>query len=154
MSRSRGPHEKQSRGGGVWLSGNDVDECGGEAMKCEGVTAKGKRCRARAVGGSRTCLLHTPGEAARLGARGGRARSFRLPVEGELITPPTTALSLRDFVAEALAKVRGGTMDVRIGNCVGQLASVLSRVIESATFESRLAALEAAEKMRASCHDR
>jgi alkylhydroperoxidase family enzyme len=114
---------------------------------CEGTKDDGTRCRASAIGGSHYCFFHDPTmEDARKTAqqRGGRAnRSAVLPdytADVPLDSPKDVAVLL----AETINQVRKGQIGPKPAGTIGYLASALTRVLEPAKTDERLARLERA----------
>jgi hypothetical protein len=99
------------------------------------------------------CAFHDPELASRRAA--GRRAGGRKRARGVVVLPMDGAdLPLRNIgdVVELLAasvnQVRKGQLDAKVANAVGYLASVLLRALTEADVEQRLAALEAALKVR------
>jgi hypothetical protein len=116
--------------------------------QCEGQTRGGDRCRARPLHGSRFCYFHHPEKADSRAAgrqKGGKVRSKRAAVL-PAATPDVPLDSVKDvtaFLGASINQVRRGELDVKVGNCVGYLASVLLKSLEEGELEERIAALEA-----------
>lgn len=93
------------------------------------------------------CFFHSPksGKARRdARKRGGRARARLI-----LTLPPDTPdLPLRTVadvlaaLAETFNGVRVGRLDCRVGNCLGQLASVLLSGLKAGALEERMERIE------------
>jgi general stress protein YciG len=84
--------------------------------KCRAATKAGRQCAAHAVRGGIYCALHNdPGRAAQLGRKGGA--NNRKVYEGNQreIAPPQNARDVKDFLAEAMAEIRAGKMDPKLG---------------------------------------
>ena len=118
-------------------------------LRCNATTQQGMACRAAPVPGRAYCLFHDPAKAAsQTHARraGGRERSK--PAAVVAATEPDLALStvheVGTMLADAINRVRKGTLDTKIANTLGFLAGVLIKSIETGEMEQRLAALESA----------
>jgi hypothetical protein len=57
--------------------------------------------------------------------------------------PLATVQDVATLLGATIAQVRKGTIDCRVGNCIGQLAGVLLKAMEAGDLERRLEALEA-----------
>jgi len=114
--------------------------------QCKHVKADGTRCRARKVHASAYCFFHDPARAAeRAAARqaGGRkGKAAVLPPETPLL-PVRTAGDVIELLGETIHQVRTGTLDPRVGNCIGYLSAIVLKATEQGEMEQRLAALEA-----------
>lgn len=112
-------------------------------MRCAATKADGERCRAAALTGKTRCAFHAqPGLAAELGRRGGERRTV-FPLRGlQKFPPPRTAADLLEVTAVTLTDVRNGDLDARRANAISTLAAVLTRIIETASLEARVTALE------------
>jgi hypothetical protein len=123
-----------------------------DATRCSHVKPDGERCRANA-GQSGYCFAHDPSlKAKRDAARkaGGRKRA-----RGAVVLPTNTPdVPLNDvadvvkLLGTTINQCRRGQLDTRAANAIGQLSSVLLRALTEADVEQRLAALEAALKVR------
>ena len=104
-----------------------------------------------AVSRSRWLIHDDPAKAAELGSKGGRGRATNSPAQGEAaspIEPPKIADQLRDLLAEAIAQVKMGKLDIKISKALAYTGTALLRAIEASTFESRLAYLEMQSRRR------
>jgi hypothetical protein len=115
------------------------------AERCKHVKADGTQCRARKVQASDYCFFHDPARAAeRAAARqaGGRkGKAAVLPPETPL-RPVRTAGEVIELLAETIHQVRVGTLDPRVGNCIGYLSGIVLKAGEQDVMEQRLTALE------------
>jgi len=113
--------------------------------QCKHVKADGTRCRARKVHASAYCFFHDPARAAeRAAARqaGGRkGKAAVLPPDTPL-RPVRTAGDVIELLGETIHQVRTGTLDPRVGNCIGYLSAIVLKATEQGEMEQRLAALE------------
>jgi hypothetical protein len=114
--------------------------------RCKHVKADGTQCRARKVHASDYCFFHDPARAAeRAAARqaGGRkGKAAVLPPETPM-RPVRTAGDVIELLAETIHQVRTGTLDPRVGNCIGYLSAIVLKATQQGEMEQRLAALEA-----------
>ena len=116
-------------------------------MQCEHNKRDGKRCGARALTGQNCCAMHAqPGRAAELGSKGGRRRAVYSPGDLKDFGAPKTAADLRDLLAESIVEIRAGKLDPRIANALGYLGAGYLRALEVSDVESRLDALEGAQR--------
>lgn len=95
------------------------------------------------------CGFHDPdhADAMQRGRRHGARERNRPPatvagVEADL--PVTSARDVVRLVGDTVNRVRKGTLDPRVANTVGYLASVALRALEVGEFEERLERVEAA----------
>jgi hypothetical protein len=118
-----------------------------QRRQCQGTTKAGTPCRVAALPGGDWCLFHAPDRAAERDAarrRGGRTRSKAAAVLPADAPDP----DIRDvagvvaLLAESIAQVRKGTIDPKVANATGYLASVLLRALQDGELERRLAELE------------
>jgi hypothetical protein len=108
--------------------------------QCRGKTATGAACRAPA-GPSGFCYFHANPEKARsLGQIGGRKNRTRVPESFSVRV--SSAVGLRDVLAEAIDDVRSKKMPPRTAGAIAQLSNSLCRVLPIADLEARLARLE------------
>jgi len=116
------------------------------AERCKHVKADGTRCRARKVHASDYCFFHDPARAAeRAAARQAGGRKGKAPVlpPETPLRPVRTAGDVIELLGETIHQVRTGTLDPRVGNCVGYLSAIILKATEQGEMEQRLAALEA-----------
>src|SRR5216684_3850228 len=105
-------------------------------MRCQRKKRNGKQCGARALSGQKYCALHAdPGKAAELGSKGGRRRAVTSPGQTEMpppssVEPPKTADQLRDLLAEVVAHVRMGKLEIKTANALAYTGTALLRAIE------------------------
>ena len=111
--------------------------------KCQATTKAGRQCAAPAVRGNAFCALHAdPDRAAALGRKGG-ARNRKV-YDGDVhnVSVPESAGDVKRMLAEAMADIRAGRMDPKLGSTLGYLGTALLRAFEVADFEQRLEKLE------------
>jgi hypothetical protein len=113
-----------------------------QAMKCRAKTKAGKPCGAPAVEGTKFCVMHSPGRAAQLGAKGGRRRTVYNPDGLKQFEAPQTAADLRDLLAQSIIEIRAGKMDPRMANAISYVGTGFLRAVELADIERRLEQLE------------
>lgn len=126
----------------------------GPQGRCQAIGRTGRPCEAPARQGSSFCSFHDPksAEAIQEGRRaGGRERSKpAATVEAqEPDLPVATAQDIIRLIGDTISRVRKGTLDVRVGNTIGYLASVALRALEVGDIEERFEQVEAAIKASA-----
>jgi len=111
--------------------------------RCKAKTKAGKRCAAPATG-SGFCNLHShPGRASGLGRRGGLLNRHSYPPVAEAISAiPNTGAEIRALLAHAIADVKSGHTDPRIGTALAYMASALLKAIEIEELEVRIERLQ------------
>lgn len=87
-----------------------------------------------------------PGLAAKLGRRGGHRRAIYDPAELKDLPAPASAADLRNLLAESIVEVRSGKLDPRVANALGYLGASFLRALEVSDIESRLDAIESAQR--------
>jgi hypothetical protein len=115
-----------------------------DSERCEVICKKdGKRCRAPAMMGKKTCVFHSPGQEKQ--AREARSRGGKNAHVPRIIpttaTPEVQLETLQDvsrLLATTINEVRRGLLDVRVGNCVAALATCLAKTLQDAE-ESEIA---------------
>jgi hypothetical protein len=63
--------------------------------------------------------------------------------DGLEVPAPQTALDVKNLLADAMAEIRAGKMDPKLGTTLGYLGTSLLKAIETSDIELRLARLEA-----------
>jgi len=117
-------------------------------MQCQKRKRDGKRCEARALSGRRWCAFHAdPSRASKLGRRGGRRRAVRCPQELKVFDPPKSAADLRDLLSQSIIELRTGTLDPKLANSISYLGTGFLKAIEASETESRLDAIERAQRL-------
>jgi len=112
-------------------------------MKCVKKLSNDERCGANAMKNSDYCFLHNPDmEEERKMAiiKGGLA-----PKAETLNLQPVDVKNTEDVVSllvEALNKVRGGEMNIKMGRGIGYLCSQLLKAIELSSLEKRIQFIE------------
>ena len=111
---------------------------------CKGTTKAGTPCRAQATEGG-YCLFHgNPDLAVQLGRQGGKKN--RVPLIREdvpaTVAPPKTAADVRVMLADAMAGIRAGRIDPKLGNALGYIGTAVLKAIETADLEARITRLE------------
>ena len=125
--------------------------------KCLGITPAGVACKANPRTGLDYCRWHDPSKEARAQHRAQSSRGGLQKAYGSLPTADAIAdvfdmdtLDLesprgcRALVGAVLRQLAHLPLDVRIANCIGQLATAQRGLIESSNMMRRLEALEAA----------
>jgi general stress protein YciG len=111
--------------------------------RCKAKTKADRECAAPAIRGGDFCSLHAdPDRAAELGRKGGARNRHIYESNGTDLTPPQTASDVKDLLAEAMAKIRAGKMDAKLGTTLGYLGTSLLKAIEISDMEQRLKKLE------------
>ena len=112
--------------------------------RCQATTKAGGQCAAPAVRGGTLCALHSdPERAAELGRKGGAGnRKLYQAEDRPKIPAPRNASDVMNFLADAMAEVRAGTMDPKLGTTLGYLGTSLLRAIEMADVDERLKRVE------------
>ena len=110
---------------------------------CQATTKAGRQCAAPAVRGRALCTLHSdPNRAAELGRKGG-ARNRKVYGENvPRVSVPESAGDVKRMLAEAMADIREGRMDPKLGTTLGYLGTSLLKAIETSDLEERLEKLE------------
>ena len=111
--------------------------------KCQAKTKAGGPCAAPVAHGGNYCALHAdPERAAQLGRKGGaKNRRVYEPNEWEG-SAPQNASDVKNLLADAMAEIRRGRMDPKLGTTLGYLGTSLLKAIETSDIEERLEKLE------------
>jgi len=113
-------------------------------MLCEFLKQDGKQCQATAMKSSLMCFVHNPDTKDQHRAavvKGGKTSLVR-------ISQPLSPLDLNDnravlsLLSDTINRVREGSMDVRVANCLGFLSSKILEAREKISLEERLDELE------------
>jgi hypothetical protein len=111
--------------------------------KCQAKTKAGRPCAAPAVRGGIYCALHAnPERAAQLGRKGGRKNRRTYEANQWEGSAPRNACDVKNLLAEAMAEIRAGRMDPKLGTTLGYLGTLLLKAIETSDIEERLEKLE------------
>lgn len=111
--------------------------------RCKARTKAGRQCAAPTVKGGRFCALRAdPDRAARLGRKRGLRNRHVYESHGADVAPPQTASDVKYLLADAMAHVRAGKMDPKLGTTLGYLGTSLLKAIEIADLEHRVTKLE------------
>ena len=106
-------------------------------------------CAAPAIRGENFCSLHSdPGRAAELGRKGGMGNRHVYENDGKEVPAPQSALDVKNLLAEAMAEIRAGKMDPKLGTTLGYLGASLLKAIETSDIEQRLERLEATNELK------
>src|SRR5664279_3297616 len=115
--------------------------------KCRAKTKAGVQCAAPAVRGGLHCALHAdPDRAAQLGRKGGANNRKVYKGNEREIPAPQNARDVKNFLSEAMAEIRAGKMDPKLGTTLGYLGTSLLKAIETSDIEERLEKLEHGHK--------
>ena len=111
--------------------------------KCRAKTKAGGQCAAPAVREGIYCARHNdPDRAAQLGRKGGANNRKVYEGNDREIPPPQNARDVKNFLSEAMAEIRAGKMDPKVGTTLGYLGTSLLKAIETSDIEKRLESLE------------
>ena len=114
-------------------------------MKCEYIKPDGNACEANAIKGSEFCYFHNPNisdeEKREAQSNGGKSKALVLkePLPEIALTTPDHAVLL---IADTISRVRAGTMDIRIANCLGFLSDKLLKAFEVSQLNGRVEIIE------------
>src|SRR6516225_4955103 len=106
--------------------------------RCKGVTRSGTPCTAWAMEGG-LCYFHAnPDKASELGKRGGRAKSpTSTPGVSEYVArPPKSVDDVTKLLANTINDLRSGTIDSRLANTVGYLATGVLKALQQGGGDS------------------
>ena len=111
--------------------------------KCRATTKAGGQCAAPAVREGIYCALHNdPERAAQLGRKGGANNRKVYEGNDREIPPPQNARDVKNFLSEAIAEIRAGKMDPKLGTTLAYIGTSLLKAIETSDIEKRLENLE------------
>jgi hypothetical protein len=114
-------------------------------MKCKFIKPDGEQCNANAMSELDYCYTHNPDisdeEKREAKQRGGQARALTIsnPLPPLPIAKPDDAVLL---IADTINRVRAGTLDIRIANCLGFLSDKLLRAFEVSKLNDRVDIIE------------
>ncbi|MDH3890941.1 MAG: hypothetical protein OEV49_07625 [candidate division Zixibacteria bacterium] len=118
-------------------------------QQCKQIKIDGKRCRGRAVTGSKFCFFHDPKRAKQRQAAQRKGGINRLRPDKVTVLPSNTldaVLRTADDVCQLLSdtinQVRKGVLDVKIANSVGYLAGVILKARSQGELEDRIVEIE------------
>ncbi len=114
-----------------------------DARQCTATKVDGSPCLARALPGGDRCLFHEPARAAQRDAgrkAGGRQRSKPAAVlpEGTADLPLATMADVLAALGATVNQVRRGTIDTKVGNCVGYLLATVMKALEGSDLARQL----------------
>jgi len=111
--------------------------------QCKAKTKAGGVCQAPAVERG-LCFFHAhPEKLAELGRQGGKKNRHWNPPDGDLSKIPLKSIGdVSGLLEETINRVRQGPFDLRAGNAIGFLASILLKALDQ-RVEERLVHLEA-----------
>lgn len=117
--------------------------------QCAFIKTDGDQCKAPARSGRSWCFWHDPeleGKRKQARRRGGRTTAQKNGRGTGLRDLPELPLqNVEDclrLLADTILKVRGGHLDVRVGNCLGYLCNVYGRLMETSELEQRIEEIE------------
>jgi len=102
-------------------------------MKCSFIKDSGEKCEANAVKDSEFCFFHNPDisdeEKREAQTKGGANRALTIanPLPAIQLATPSDAVLL---IADTINRVRAGTLDIRVANCLGFLSDKLLKAFE------------------------
>lgn len=115
------------------------------SKKCKFVKKNNEQCSAYAMQNSDYCFLHNPDISddlkKQIQSKGGQGNKAQ-------IAKPLPAVKIGkgkhviDLLEDTINRVRGGELDIKIANCLGQLANVLLRAIEITNLENKVETVE------------
>ena len=115
-------------------------------VQCKAIAASGERCKAKPHKKG-LCFFHSdPARAAELGRKGGLGNRHVYENDVKEIPAPQTASDVKNFLADAMAEIRAGKMDPKLGTTLGYLGTSLLKAIETCDIEDRLGKLESGLK--------
>jgi len=124
----------------------------GNLMNCKAHTTNGQPCQAQALTDSRYCFVHDPTQgAARAKARKRGGERRRVPHMGNPEIIPTQVRTIDDVLKVldyALAESMPLENSIQRGRLLVAIAGAFIEAIKTGELESRLAAIEAALKLR------
>jgi hypothetical protein len=110
---------------------------------CKAKAKAGGPCAAPAIKGGLFCAIHSdPERAAQLGRKGGMGNRHVYQNHPMEVAAPQTATDVKNLLAEAMAAIRAGKMDPKLGTTLGYLGTSLLKAIETSDIEKRLEKLE------------
>jgi hypothetical protein len=120
--------------------------------KCQTKTQSGLACRSQAIKGSQFCFIHDPTQgAARALARKRGGQRQRVPHAGNSENIPASVRTIEDVLKildYALAESLPLENSIQRGRLIVAIAGAFVEAIKTGELEQRLAAIEAALKLR------
>jgi hypothetical protein len=114
-------------------------------VKCKHIKDDGTPCGAFAMTGGEFCFFHNPdideAEKKQAQTKGGANRALTIK-EGLPAIPvkaPSDAITLLN---DTIDRVRGGTLDIRVANCIGVLTGHLLKAFEVADLTNKVEFIE------------
>ena len=102
----------------------------------------------RSGAGSSVPCIQTQAVPRNLGGRAGWGNRHVYENDGKEISPPQTASDVKTLLADAMAEIRAGKMDPKLGTTLGYLGTSLLKAIETSDIEQRLERLEATNELK------
>ena len=120
--------------------------------QCKAKTHSGQACRSQAIKGSQFCFIHDPAQgAARAKARKRGGERRRVPHAGDVSRIPVSVRTIEDVLKVldyALAESMSLENSIQRGRLIVAIAGAFIEAIKTGELEQRLAAIEAALKIR------
>jgi hypothetical protein len=111
--------------------------------ECQAKTKAGGPCAAPVLREGNCCALHAdPERAAQLGRKAGTKNRRAYEANEWKGSAPQNACDVKNLLAEAMAEIRAGRMDPKLGTTLGYLGTSLLKAIETSDIEERLEKLE------------
>jgi hypothetical protein len=111
-------------------------------VKCSAKNKSGGPCGAFAIHGTQRCVLHTAGNAQRLGVKGGHRRARYSTEELTPIAPPQNVADILRALGQVFTEVHDGRLEPKVANACAYLASGILQAVTASDFEARIAELE------------
>ena len=114
------------------------------AKLCRAKTKAGKPCPCPPMVGKKFCFYHVPGNASRVGTKGGHRRAIYAP-EGlaPISEVPDKATDVRKLLGISMLEVRAGRLDPKVANTLAYLANAFFAALETERHDTLLAGLVA-----------
>jgi len=116
-----------------------------EVARCQGTTAGGKPCAAKALPGDRYCPWHSPAWADRRrewSSQGGTNRSHKQRAKRALPAEPLTTAELHSWLGLVFRRVITGKTEPAIATAAATVARTMAELVKASDFEARMAELE------------
>ena len=114
-------------------------------MRCNYIKPNKKQCSAFAMTDSKFCFTHNP--AMKEKKMAAVIRGGRMSKKNRTSLPPVSLTQSKDVVVllgSTINDVRGGSIELRIANCIGYLSGHLIKAIEISDLEQRVSKIEEA----------
>jgi hypothetical protein len=110
---------------------------------CIELKRDGQRCKAAPLRGTRKCALHTPGNAQRLGAKGGMRRAIFDPDKLLHFEAPKTVDEVLSILGQISVEIHRGEIDPRVA---ATLTTTLTALLNGIEVKEQGALLEELER--------